>query len=69
MSSHSERSQRVRTEAHNRPDKVWLEDGKLRAKKYENPLPSGGVISGGSELAKLIAEADNHLVAMRKIVR
>lgn len=69
MSSHSARSQRVREEARNRPDKVWRENGQLFEKKYQKPEPSNGVLSGGTELAKLVAQADSHLTAMRKIVR
>jgi hypothetical protein len=69
MSSHSPRSQRVREEARNRPDKVWLEKGQIVEAKYQNPESSNEVLSGGTELAKLIAESDAHLVAMRKIVR
>ncbi len=69
MSSHSARSQRVRNEAHNRPDKVWLKNGQFVEKKYASPKASSTTLSGGTELAKLVAEADSHLVAMRKIVR
>ena len=69
MSSHSPRSKRIRQEAHNRPDKVWLEVGQWTAKKYENPTTSSSVLSGGAELTQLIAEADSHLAAMRKVVQ
>ena len=70
MSSSSERSRRIRDEARSRPDKVWLENGKWVEKKYTDPKTSSNeVLSGGTNLAKLITEVDTHLVAMRKTVR
>lgn len=69
MSSQSARSKRIRDEARNRPDKVWLHNNEWMSKKYVKPAVSISIMSGGTELAQLIAESDAHLAAMRKIVR
>jgi len=54
--------------ARNRPDKIWLEQGQWHSHVYQKVVPAKKILSGGSRLSQLIAEADAHLVAMRKTV-
>lgn len=68
MSSTSARSRLVRQVARNRPDKIWLEQGQWHSHVYQKVVPAKKILSGGSRLSQLIAEADAHLVAMRKTV-
>ena len=70
MSHKSPRSVRVKTEAQTRPDVVWRDAAGEQSARYQDVQPSQqSVITGGTELAQLVAEADAHLVAMRKIAR
>ena len=68
MSHRSPRSLRIRQDAQKRPDVVWRD--KIGEHQARLDIESSPVIlSGGSELSQLVAEADSHLVAMRKIVQ
>lgn len=68
MSHASSRSKRVKDEARTRPDVVWR-DGAGEHQERLNAGSSQDVLKGGSELSQLVAKADAHLVAMRKIVQ
>lgn len=68
MSHNSPRSLRTKQEARTRPDVIWYEAGEKRQHSV-TPTEPQVVHSSGSELARLIAESDAHLAAMRKIVR
>lgn len=70
MSNASPRSIKVKTEARTRPDMMWHDQTgdhavRLKTAKIEQPE----VLVGGTELARLVAEADTHLASMRKIVQ
>ena len=67
MSHNSPRSQRVKQEARARADVLWREGAKIHEKKL-TPATSPNVLSGGTELAKLIAQSDAIMSKMRKIV-
>lgn len=70
MSHDSSRSKRVKEEARTRPDAVWRDRGGEQSIRYQDSASVRTLIlSGGTELARLVAEADSHLVAMRKIAR
>jgi hypothetical protein len=70
-SAKSPRAIRHKILAGYRPDVVWQVGGTtnyLHLNIDVNDLQQF-IISGGSELARLVTEADNQLVAMRKIVQ
>lgn len=70
MSSVSERSNKVRAEARSRPDVIWRDQaGEYVERVQAQATPQSSVLTGGTELAQLVAGADAHLVAMRKIVQ
>ncbi len=67
MSHNSPRSLRTKTEARQRPDEVWCDNDGSHEIRLDGSS-SQSVLSGGTALAQLVAEADAHLAAMRKIV-
>lgn len=70
MSHNSPRSLRTKTEARNRPDVVWRDTVGERSARLAVPKSQQqAVVHAGTELSRLIAESDAHLMAMRKIAR
>lgn len=68
MSHKSARSIRVKAEARQRPDVLWRDASGNRKAKLAG-VSSEPVLSGGTQLSQLVAEADSHMIEMRKIVQ
>jgi hypothetical protein len=70
VSHRSSRSERIKAEARNRPDVIWHDQqGGHEEYTEAQKVPQSNVLAGGTELAQLVAEADAHMAAMRKIVQ
>lgn len=69
MSHNSPRSLRIKQEARLRPDVLWYKNGELQHDNVKKTSSDPNVLSGGTDLAKLVTKADKHQLAMRQIVQ
>lgn len=69
MSHNSPRSLRIKQEARTRADMAWHGVHGQKQEAKLSGVTSNWQLSGGSELAQLIATSDAHQQAMRKIVQ